>query len=194
MAVVAAIHHSTRYRYDRLVELGPQVIRLRPAPHCRTKVPSYSLTVTPANHFINWQQDAHGNWLARLVFPEPTTEFSVTVDLTAEMAVINPFDFFIQPYAETLPFQYDDEVRGDLAPYLEVDDDGPLLRDSVADRQPNGDTTIDYLVALNAWVQQRVKYLVRLEAGVQLPLRWQWQGNSAATKKTRWRPTSPALK
>ncbi len=169
LSVVAAIHHKTRYRYDRLVDLGPQVVRLRPAPHCRTHIPSYSLKVTPANHFINWQQDAHGNWLARLVFPEPTREFSVTVDLTAEMTVINPFDFFIQPYAETLPFQYDDEVRGDLAPYLEVDEDGPLLQAAVDDLRPDGRTTIDFLVGLNAKVRERVNYLVRMEPGVQTP-------------------------
>ena len=163
------MHHSTRYRYDRLVDLGPQVVRLRPAPHCRTPIPSYSLKITPADHFINWQQDAHGNWLARLVFPEPTTEFSVTVDLTAEMTVINPFDFFIEPYAEQLPFRYEEDLRGDLAPYLEVMDDGPLLQAEV-DRQPReGMATVDFLVGLNAELQQRIGYLVRLEPGVQTP-------------------------
>jgi uncharacterized protein (DUF2126 family)/transglutaminase-like putative cysteine protease len=151
------------------VELGPHVIRLRPAPHTRTRIPSYSLKIAPADHFINWQQDAHGNWLARLVFPNPTREFSVTVDLTAEMAVINPFDFFIEPYAETLPFRYDDEVRSDLAPYLEVADDGPLLQAAVDRQQIDGKPTVDFLVGLNAEIQRSVSYLVRLEPGVQTP-------------------------
>ena len=169
LSVTAALHHVTRYRYDRLVELGPQVVRLRPAPHCRTRIPSYSLTVTPANHFINWQQDPHGNWLARLVFPERTTEFSVTVDLTAEISVINPFDFFVEPYADHLPFAYADDLRGDLAAYTQVDEDGPLLDAAIAELAPHGERTVDFLVGLNAKVQQRVRYLVRMEPGVQTP-------------------------
>jgi uncharacterized protein (DUF2126 family)/transglutaminase-like putative cysteine protease len=132
-------------------------------------VPSYSLKVTPANHFINWQQDPHGNWLARLVFPEPATEFSVTVDLTAEMTVINPFDFFIEPSAEVLPWTYPDDLRSDLAPYLQPEDDGPLLQAAVAELQTDGARTLDFLVGLNAKLQQRIGYLVRMEPGVQTP-------------------------
>jgi uncharacterized protein (DUF2126 family)/transglutaminase-like putative cysteine protease len=163
------LHHVTRYRYDRLVELGPQVVRLRPAPHCRTRIPSYSLKVVPANHFINWQQDPHGNWLARLVFPERTREFSVTVNLTAEMTVNNPFDFFVEPYAEKLPFDYGAELGGDLAPYRELVDIGPRLEAEVAKLKPEGRLTVDFLVELNALIRSKVNYLVRVEPGVQTP-------------------------
>ena len=107
MAIQVALHHSTRYRYDRRVSLSPHIVRLRPAPHCRTPILAYSLKVLPANHFINWQQDPQANYLARLVFPEPTTELFVEVDLVAEMAVFNPFDFFLEPYAEQYPFTYE---------------------------------------------------------------------------------------
>jgi uncharacterized protein (DUF2126 family)/transglutaminase-like putative cysteine protease len=159
----------TRYIYDRPVDLGPQVVRLRPAAHCRTRIPSYSLKVSPDDHFVNWQQDPHGNWLARLVFPKPTREFSVTVDLTAEMTVTNPFDFFVEPYAETLPFTYGPEVLGDLAAYLEPQDGGPHLEAEVASLELDGRQTVDFLVELNARIRSKVRYLVRLEAGVQTP-------------------------
>src|SRR5712672_449268 len=125
MSILASLHHVTKYSYDRPVGLGPQVIRLRPAPHCRTRVVSYSLKVTPAEHFVNWQQDPNGNWLARFVFPEKTRELSITVDLIADMAVVNPFDFFVEPFAEKFPFVYPPEFVEELGPYLHVEPAGP---------------------------------------------------------------------
>ena len=118
MSIHVALHHVTHYRYDRAVELGPQIVRLRPAPHSRTRVLSYGLKVWPEQHFINWQQDPQGNYLARLVFPEKTAELRIEVDLLAEMAVFNPFDFFLEPYAEKIPFSYGADERKELAPYL----------------------------------------------------------------------------
>src|SRR5882724_6282633 len=154
MSILTSLHHATRYRYSRPVGLGPQTVRLRPAPHTRTRVPSYSLTVTPAEHFVNWQQDPHGNWIARFVFPEKTSEFSVTVDLLADMEVFNPFDFFIEPYAEAVPFTYPPDLAEELAAYLEPDPAGPLLKALVASVAKEKDKTVDFLVALNHRVQQ----------------------------------------
>jgi transglutaminase-like putative cysteine protease len=169
MAIHAKLHHSTRYTYDRPVALGPQIIRLRPAPHCRTPVPAYSLKVTPENHFVNWQQDPHGNWLARLVFPEKTDEFSITVDLIAELAVYNPFDFFIEDYAQTAPFRYADTLAKDIAAYVGAEPAGPLLQ-AYLDGLPKEElATVDYLVALNTGLQEKIRYVVRMEPGVQAP-------------------------
>ena len=129
MSIHAALNHVTHYKYDRPVSLGPQVIRLRPAPHCRSNVISYSLKIEPAGHFINWQQDPFANYQARLVFPDKTTEFKVTVDLVVEMAVYNPFDFFLEPDAENYPFRYTKEQAAELAPYLVKGAVTPLLKD-----------------------------------------------------------------
>src|SRR6266849_5620911 len=117
MSIHVALNHRTHYSYDRPVLLGSQVVRLRPAPHCRTRILSYSLRVTPEKHFINWQQDPQSNFLARLVFSEKTREFTVEVDLVAEMSVLNPFDFFLEPTAEKFPFDYDPALDHELEPF-----------------------------------------------------------------------------
>ena len=174
MSIHVALNHVTHYQYDRLVNLSPQVVRLRPAPHCRTRILSYTLKVEPEGHFVNWQQDPFANHLARLVFPTPTQQFKVTVGLVAEMAVYNPFDFFLEPSAEKFPFRYEDELAVELAPYLATEplaSVGPrfaALLESI-DRTPV--RTIDFLVMLNQRVQHDIRYLIRMEPGVQAPER-----------------------
>ena len=128
MAIRVALNHTTIYRYDHRVSLSPQTIRLRPAPHCRTPIVGYSLTVTPQAHFLNWQQDPQGNFLARVVFPEKTQEFRVEVDLVADLTVINPFDFFLEPAAKIYPFTYEPWLAKELAPFLETEAIGPQLQ------------------------------------------------------------------
>ena len=167
MAIQVALTHKTTYRYDRLVNLGPQIVRLRPAPHCRTPILSYSLKITPQKHFLNWQQDPQSNYLARLVFHEPTREFTVEVDLVAEMAIINPFDFFLEKSAETFPFAYEPALERDLRPYLETETPTPLFSKFLAEVDRGEAPTINFLVALNQKVQEAVGYVIRLEPGIQ---------------------------
>src|SRR5262249_24241266 len=149
MSIRIALYHKTVYHYDRLVGLGPQVVRLRPAPHSRTPIVSYSLRVEPRDHFINWQEDPHGNFLARLVFPNQTREFSLEVDLVAEMTIINPFYFFLEPHAETYPFAYDDSQAKELTPYLAKAAAEPKLAAFVDSISREKTRTIDFLVELN---------------------------------------------
>ena len=169
MSIHVALHHVTHYRYDRRVGLSPQVVRLRPAPHCRTPILSYSMRVEPAAHFVNWQQDPFSNHLARLVFPEKTQEFKVTVDLVAELAVYNPFDFFLEPSAETFPFAYEAELREELAPYLAAEPLTPALEEFLATIDRAEMPTIDFLVGLNQRLQREIRYAIRMEPGVQTP-------------------------
>jgi len=169
MAIRVALHHQTHYDYDRLIALGAQLVRLRPAPHARTPVHSYSLRVEPEEHFINWQQDPFGNFMARLVFPEKTRAFSVTVDLVADMTVINPFDFFVEPEAEAFPFVYEPGLKKELAAYLEVEPATPKLAALIKGLPKSADRTVDLLVDLNRVIYERVGYVIRLEPGVQSP-------------------------
>ena len=169
MAIHVALRHHTSYLYDREVGIGPQTVRLRPAAHCRTPILSYSLKVEPAEHFVNWQQDPHGNYLARLVFPKPARKLDITVEVVAEMAVYNPFGFFVESTAEYFPFAYDKASRRELLPYLAKRKAGLLLQkfvDSISDEKVR---SIDYLVAINQRLQQDISYLIRMEPGVQTP-------------------------
>jgi len=169
LSIHVALNHVTHYRYDRLVGLSPQVIRLRPAPHCRTRILGFSLKVQPAEHFINWQQDPQANYLARLVFPDETLELRIEVDLIAEMSVLNPFDFFLTPYAEQFPFKYDSNERRELVPYLVKAPATPLIAGYLAGISRERCRTIDFLVGLNQRLAQDIRYVIRLEPGVQLP-------------------------
>jgi uncharacterized protein (DUF2126 family)/transglutaminase-like putative cysteine protease len=172
MPLHAAIHHVSHYQYDRPVKLGPQVVRLRPAPHCRSKVISFALNVEPTGHFVNWLQDPFANYQARLVFPEKVSQFKVTVDLVVEMSVYNPFDFFLEPAAERFPFAYDAQTRQQLTPYLHaqpLSEKTPLLEAYLKKINRKDQRTIDFLVGLNQLVQSDIRYLIRMEPGVQTP-------------------------
>jgi len=167
VTIRVAINHKTEYRYDRPVSLSPHVFRLRPAVHCRTPVESYSLNISPNDHFINWQQDPFGNFLARVVFPDKVTKLCIEVDLVADMTVINPFDFFVEEYAEKFPFKYDTQLKKELVPYMELVESGPLLRDWVGQVDRRERPIIDFLVDLNQALQRQITYQIRMEPGVQ---------------------------
>ena len=170
MTLHVALNHRTRYEYDRAVQMGPQVIRLRPAPHGRTPILSYSLQIEPKGYFLNWQQDPHGNFMARVVYPEKVTHFFVETDLVADMVVRNPFDFFLEPEAERYPFVYDSTLQEDLEPFLATEPVAPLLIEWLGSlRKQAPKPTVDFLVELNHRLQADIRYMIRLEPGVQSP-------------------------
>ena len=185
MSIHVALNHVTHYRYDRPIHLGPQVVRLRPAPHSRTRILSYSMRVEPAGHFINWQQDPQSNHLARLVFPDKTTSFRIEIDLVAEMAVLNPFDFFLEPSADYFPFSYDEALATELAPFLVKAALTPRFEAYVASVPRTKKHTNDFLVELNQKLQRDISYLIRMEPGVQTPEQTLANG-SGSCRDTGW--------
>src|SRR5258705_2851159 len=172
MAIRVALTHRTTYRYDRPVSLSAHEVRLRPAPHCRTPVLGYSLTVEPAQHFVNWQQDPYGNWLARLVFPERTDKLGITVDLTADLTVTNPFDFFVEPYAEGYPFAYSSALAKELIPFLETSPLTPRLArwiDAFRASIRRDESSVNILVRLNQGLRPGIRSLGRMGPGRPTP-------------------------
>lgn len=167
MGIHVNLNHKTSYLYNRSIQLNPQIVRLKPAPHCRTPILSYSMTVTPHDHFINWQQDPFNNYLGRLVFPEKTKEFHVEIDLVAEMIIINPFDFFLEPDAEQFPFEYTKSLKSDLAPYLEKKQEGSKFKEYLDSIDLSPKQTIDFLVGINQRLNKDIRYLIRMEPNVQ---------------------------
>ena len=174
MSIRVAIFHQTRYAYKPNAILGPQVVRLRPAPHCRANVVGYSLKIMPEGHFINWQQDPFSNWQARLVFPEPVTHFEITVDMVLDLSPVNPFDFFLEPEVEFMPVKYAENLKKDLAPYLEQSAEksalGPLFKKFSQSLKHKGKIkTIDHVIDMNRKVNNLLEYTLRMEPGVQSP-------------------------
>jgi uncharacterized protein (DUF2126 family)/transglutaminase-like putative cysteine protease len=167
MALKIVISHKTKYKYDRSVALSPHIFRLRPAPHCRTPIEAYSIKITPENQFFNWQQDPFGNYLARLVFPDKTTELTIDVEIIADLKTINPFDFFVEEYAEEYPFTYDEITKKELLPYLEITDKGELLKDFIKTIDYSPRKTIFFLIDINRKIYEYLSYNIRMEPGVQ---------------------------
>ena len=169
MSILVGLDHATRYHYDRPVQVGPQAVRLRPAPHCRCLISRYALAVQPAQHSLHWQQDPYANWLARFVFGDKTATLSLTVNLEAEIAPINPFDFFLEPYAESWPFTFPPELHEDVAPFLNVAPAGSHLKELVRSLPREPQNTVDFLVVLNRRLHHLIRYVTRPEHGVQTP-------------------------
>ena len=121
--------------------------------NCPRAEGSSSLKISPRDHFENWQQDPHGNFLLRAVFPDKANEFRIEVDLVAEMTVINPFDFFVEPSAEQFPFEYELWLAKEVEPYLEKEPVGPHMQSLLGSIDCSPQNTVSFLVDLNRRLQ-----------------------------------------
>jgi transglutaminase-like putative cysteine protease len=170
MSVTVALNHTTRYCYNPPAGLSPQTIRLRPSPHCRTPIHEYSLAISPEIYSLHWIQDPQGNYLARVIFSAPITEFKVEVNLIAELSSHNPFDFFVEDYATNFPFIYDETIQDEIAPYLKnLGDTGPQWNEFIETVDANPRQSIHFLVDLNQKLNQAIEYSMRMEPGIQTP-------------------------
>lgn len=169
MGLTVTLNHKTEYRYDRPIQLGPQLVRLKPAAHARTQVSSWALKVGPQKHFINSLQDPYGNFLTRILFPERTDHFSLEVNLTADLTVFNPFDFFLEPECETWPMAWSDMQRQSWTPWLKKAEHGPLFSRFLKAIPTARTQTIPFLVDVNQRIAQAVSYRIRLEPNIQTP-------------------------
>ncbi|MDX2191681.1 MAG: transglutaminase family protein [Bacteroidota bacterium] len=167
MSIKVAIKHVTHYKFDRLVNLSPHIFRLRPAVHVRTPIESYKLIIRPENHFINWQQDPFGNYQARVIFQDKASELYVEVEVVADLKVFNPFDFFLEDYAEHFPFTYDEQLKKELAPFLEVTEKGPQLLKWLKTIDTQKIRTVMFLSHVNQKAAKDIKYSIRMEPGIQ---------------------------
>lgn len=170
MSLHVAIHHHTSYKYDRLIQVAPQLVRLRPTPYAPNPIGDYSLRISPENHLINWFEDPFGNHLARVIFPDKITELVIDVAVTIDMATVNPFNFYLEEYAHNFPFSYTGELAEALHPYLQTTESGEQLKDFLAGSQVQGllgQSTVSFLVALTSWLAGAIHYNIRLEPGVQ---------------------------
>src|SRR5512137_26977 len=144
------LQHDTVYRFPRPAALGPHQIRLRPASHAKARIETYALRVSePAE--VRWQRDPTGNQVAHVTFPKGTLlpELSVQVEMAVDIRPVNPFDFFVDDRCEETPFAYPEEVRPELAPFLDLEDPslagGPLLQ-AFLDEAPASGRTIPLVV------------------------------------------------
>ncbi len=185
MSLYAALHHVTDYRYARPVLLGPQRVRLRPAPHSRSRILSYALEVEPASTLVHWHQDPYANYQARLLITQPTPALRITVDLVVELVPFNPFEFFLEPEAADYPFHYEPALARALAPYLSVEAPSPRVQAWLAqiDRRPR--PTVEFVVMLNQQLHAHVRYIKRPEPGVQTPEQTLAQG-SGSCRDSGW--------
>ena len=165
MTLRLALTHRIESRFDQPVLPSTHWLRLRPAPHTRARVEAYSLRVEPGAHFINWLRDPYENHLARLDLPQPTSHLTLTVEVILELAVSDPFDFLVESFASSAPFEYPEQLRKELTPYLAPGASGPRFAAWLAqlDRRPR--YVIEFLDTINRAVQERIAVEATVRAG-----------------------------
>ncbi|MGI9212205.1 MAG: transglutaminase family protein, partial [Methylococcaceae bacterium] len=159
MSTLVALLHHIEQTYGSRRTVPTHWLRVRPAPHTRPDITAYTIKVTSEPHFLNWVRDPFENYIARLDLPEPVASLGLTVELLADLTPINPFDFLTEPEAAHYPFDYSEQTRKELAPYLNMPPPGSRLTAWLKrlDRSPG--YIVEVLSRINKTVHEQVKRL-----------------------------------
>jgi transglutaminase-like putative cysteine protease len=165
------VRHSTVYRYEKAVMLGPHRLMLRPRDSHDLRLVEAELTLSPPG-VTRWMHDVFGNSVALVEFEESASELAIVSTLKIERYALRQPSFPIDPEAELYPFVYSASDRSDLGRLLErhYPDPGGIVDQWAKGFVPERTVpTLDVLAAMNAAIRANFTYAARDGQGTQSP-------------------------
>lgn len=171
------VSHQTTYSYSQPVYLKPHLLRLCPRSDRFTQVHDFSLAIYPQPQGRSDFVDLDGNNLIKLWFNNPTQQLNIQILAKVETSCTNPFDYLLEPWANTIPFDYSRSLYTQLKPYLQSyssvrDSKAVELAQEIAIATEGN--TLNFLFALNQRIYQDCEYIVR-DTGSPFPAGITWK-------------------